>query len=68
MLGDTISTIEDNIEVTDYSHERMAACLLIMAAAVLLGRKHPDNTELQYIAKSLAHPILVMSKVDGLNK
>ena len=62
MLGDTISTMEDNIEVKGPDTELLSACLLIMAAATLLGREHPANVELQYIAKSLSHPLLVLKQ------
>ncbi len=52
----------NDIEVQSYNLELTAACLLIMAAAVLLGREHPANVELQYTAKSILHPILVLKQ------
>ena len=63
MLGDTISTMEYNIEVKGPDTELLSACLLIMAAATLLSKEHPAvSEELQYIAKSLSHPLLVLKQ------
>ncbi len=54
--------MSNDIEITGPDPERLSACLLIMAAATLLGREHPANAELQYIAKSLSHPMLILKQ------
>jgi len=54
--------MENDIEVQGHNLECVSACLLIMAAAVLLGPEHPVHAELQYIAKSLARPLLSLKQ------